>query len=67
MATDPSKGSPRFEELAKKDTSLVGEILGFLRQNKKWWLLPVVVVIFAIGALVLLSSTVAAPFIYTLF
>ena len=43
------------------------ELWGFLRQTKKWWLLPIVVVLIAFGLLTLLASTAAAPFIYTLF
>jgi hypothetical protein len=46
---------------------LVRELLDFLRNNKKWWLGPIVLAILLLGALVLLSGTAAAPFIYTLF
>lgn len=48
-------------------TSLVGEFWQFLGHNKKWWLLPIVLVFFLLGALMLLGGTAAAPFIYTLF
>lgn len=44
-----------------------GEFFAFLRENKKWWLLPVVVVLMLFGVLVFLAGTGAAPFIYTLF
>jgi hypothetical protein len=44
-----------------------GEFAVFLRDNKKWWLLPMLVVLLALGALVVLGGTAAAPFIYTLF
>jgi hypothetical protein len=43
------------------------EIALFLRQNKKWWLIPIVVAVVLVGALVLISGTALAPFIYTLF
>lgn len=57
-----------FEELAgERRSSLVGEFFSFLRHNKKWWLLPLIVVILGLGALVLLGGTAFAPFIYTLF
>lgn len=46
---------------------LLRELAAFLMNNKKWWLLPIVVVLLAFGALLVLSGTVAAPFIYTLF
>jgi hypothetical protein len=48
-------------------SSLVSELWDFLKENKKWWLAPVLVVILAFGLLVLLGGTGAAPFIYTLF
>ena len=43
------------------------DLVSFLMQNKKWWLLPVVVVTLLVGVLIILGSTAAAPFIYTLF
>lgn len=43
------------------------EFFLFLKQNKKWWLMPMVLAILVMGLLVLLGSTGAAPFIYTLF
>jgi hypothetical protein len=57
-----------FEKAAgEKDTSLGREILDLLKHNKKWWLLPILLVLALVGALVILGSTGAAPFIYTLF
>lgn len=47
--------------------SIVTEFWQFLRYNKKWWLLPIAIVFFLLGALMLLGGTAAAPFIYTLF
>ena len=47
--------------------SLLKEFLLFLRQEKKWWLLPLVVVLLALGALMVLSSgSVLSPFLYPL-
>ena len=45
----------------------LAEYWAFLRHNKKWWLLPIVIVMLLLGVLIFLSSTAAAPFIYTLF
>jgi hypothetical protein len=40
----------------------------FLRQEKKYWLVPIVVVFILFGLLIVFSQTSAvAPFIYTLF
>jgi hypothetical protein len=57
-----------FEELdAEGRASLVSEFVYFLAQNKKWWLLPILLVIGGVGLLALLAGTGAAPFIYTMF
>ena len=55
-------------QLAQEDRqSLASEFRDFLKHNKKWWLLPILVVILGLGLLVFLSGSGAAPFIYTLF
>lgn len=57
-----------FEEAAGEERiSLLTEFLYFLRDNKKWWLLPILIVLGAVGFLAVLGGTAAAPFIYTLF
>ena len=63
MKNDPES----IEALAKKKSSSLREWLGFLSSTKKWWLLPVLIVLVLLGALSVLSGSVAAPFIYTLF
>lgn len=47
--------------------SLVAEFWDFLKHNKKWWLLPILLVVLLLGMLVFLSGSGAAPFVYTLF
>jgi drug/metabolite transporter superfamily protein YnfA len=48
--------------------SLLQEFWLFLRQNKKLWLLPIVIVMLLLGALLVFAQTSAlAPFIYTIF
>jgi hypothetical protein len=69
MAEDHrSSNSNAFErEALVKRTSLPAEFWQFIVHNKKWWLIPIVAVLFLFGVLMLLGSTAAAPFIYTLF
>jgi hypothetical protein len=69
MSQTPPKPHSEFESAAADDQgeSLITEFWAFLRQNKKWWLLPIVIVMLLLGVLIFLSSTAAAPFIYTLF
>ena len=64
---DASKRREFQEEAAKGRTGLVHEFWDFLRDNKKWWMVPILVVLLVFGVLVLLSGTAVAPFIYTLF
>lgn len=57
-----------FEQAAEQDQpGVVAEFLGMLRHNKKYWLLPIVLILLAFGLLVALGGSAAAPFIYTLF
>lgn len=46
---------------------MVADLVDFLKANRNWWLIPVVLVLVAVGALLLLTATAAGPFIYTLF
>lgn len=51
-----------------KNKSLIAEFWGFLKETKKWWLLPIILMLVIAGALVVLSqSSVISPFIYALF
>jgi hypothetical protein len=47
-------------------TSLVGEFVAFLACNKKWWLLPIVLLLALFGVLAACATTGAGPFIYSL-
>ncbi len=65
------EGSKQADEFQREGesgrTGLVAEFWSFLKHNKKWWLLPILLTMLLVGALAVLSSTAAAPFIYTLF
>ena len=58
-----------FEKAAAEQGKggILREFWGFMKQNKKWWLLPLIVALLVFGLLVVLSGTGLAPFIYTLF
>jgi Family of unknown function (DUF5989) len=43
------------------------DLWGFLRQRKKFWLLPLIVITLLFGVLMVFSGSAIAPFIYTLF
>jgi hypothetical protein len=72
MATDApppdNPASKRFAAQAEEPSpGLLREFCDFLRYNKKWWLIPIVVVLLLLGVMIYLSGTVAMPFIYPLF
>jgi len=47
---------------------ILKELWAFLRVRKKFWLLPVIVVMVMLGGLlILVQGSAVAPFIYTLF
>lgn len=55
------------DEPIPEQLSLIAEFWLFLRENKKWWMIPILVVILLFGALMFFAQTPAAPLIYTLF
>ncbi len=47
---------------------LAGELWAFMRVRKKWWLLPIMLVMIVVGALLVFAhGSALAPFIYTIF
>lgn len=63
--SDPKRND--FENAAGQSGNLLSQIWQMLRQNKKYWLLPIVIVLLLLGVIIILGATSAAPFIYTLF
>lgn len=48
--------------------SFLAEFWAFLKVRKRFWMLPILIILIAFGALLILAETSAvAPFIYTLF
>jgi len=63
---EPEKNS--FEQANQGDqTSLIAEFIDFLKYNKKFWMIPLLLSLLGLGVLIMLGGTQAAPFIYTLF
>lgn len=58
-----------FEKAAQEadDRGILAEFWGFLAQNRKWWLWPVILLLLFLGLLAFLASTGFAPLVYTLF
>jgi len=68
MSQRPATHDDRsFQALAsEKRTGFLREVGQFAKQTRKWWLVPLIVVLLGIGLIIVLGGTAAAPFLYTL-
>lgn len=58
----------QFSKIAQENRpSLLKEFWLFLKHNKKWWMLPIIITLLLLGLIILLVGTAIAPFIYPLF
>jgi len=47
---------------------LLNDLLAFMKERKKYWLAPIMIIMLLLGVLIVLSQgSVVAPFIYTIF
>ncbi|QEF96993.1 hypothetical protein Mal15_10230 [Stieleria maiorica] len=62
------QGDKSFDSMAEgSDPGILREFIWFVKYNKKWWLTPILVVLLLLVVLAFVTSSPAAPFIYTLF
>lgn len=64
---DNDKEKSFAEQAEGENSNILVEFVGFLSNNKKWWLAPIIIILLLFGLLILVGSSGAAPFIYTLF
>ena len=58
----------QFVKLAEdRQPGFFSEFYSFIRQNPKWWLTPILIILFLLIALVIVGQTPLAPFIYPFF
>lgn len=77
MATQPNPQKPQRRQESEHNTllemararrpSLVREYFAYVKQNKKWWILPIILCLLLLAGLIILSGSSVAPLIYTLF
>lgn len=63
----PNGGDDFARKAEEAQPGILREFWEFLGEYRKWWLAPILVIVLLLGVFVLLASTGAAPFIYTLF
>lgn len=74
-AIDPARGlwraqrcSDSVAEMAAASLRLLAELWAYMKARKRWWLLPIVVIMVVLGGLIVLAEGSAlAPFIYAIF
>jgi hypothetical protein len=64
--SDDDEKVDSIEQLEDESSNIIMEFLDFLKENKKFWLIPIILVLLLLG-LLLFASPAAAPFIYALF
>lgn len=48
--------------------TVMGQVWGYVKAEKKWWLVPIVAVLLVVGSLLVFAhGSALAPFIYTIF
>ncbi len=65
--TQNKEGQSLAEEAKKPRIGLLREYFDFIREDRKWWMAPIIFVLLLVGVFVVLGGTSLAPFIYTLF
>lgn len=63
----PAASGSFAQQAEGKSSGLLHEFGAMLMHTKKWWLLPIVLMLLLTGLLVILSNSAFAPFIYPLF
>lgn len=62
-----SSPSPFSELPPEPEQGVLREFWSWLKHNKKFWLLPILLLLLGLGLLIILGGSSAAPFIYRLF
>ena len=57
-----------FQEASRvRGGGLFADLISFMAENKKWWLVPILLVLGLLGVFLVLGATGGAPFIYVFF
>jgi hypothetical protein len=56
-----------MEQAQEARPSIIREFADFLMHNKKWWLLPILIVLGLLGVLIFIGGSGGGIFVYTLF
>jgi hypothetical protein len=62
-----NKKTPFEQAQQEQQAGIIKEFFLFLKHNKKFWMIPILITLLALAVLILLGGTAVAPFIYTMF
>jgi hypothetical protein len=66
--SDSNRKAEDFQRQAEQaPPGLISEFIDFILHNKKWWLIPIVVVLLLLGLLVALQASGVGWALYTVF
>ena len=64
---EPETPGNLLQQAESRTPGFFAEFFAYLRHSRKWWLIPIAVILLLASALVVLSSSAIGPFIYPLF
>jgi hypothetical protein len=64
---DSGNESEFARQAGMRRSSFLSDYFYLVKTNRKWWMLPLMGLLLGFGLLMVLASTGAAPFIYTMF
>ncbi|HEX6213514.1 MAG TPA: DUF5989 family protein, partial [Vicinamibacterales bacterium] len=68
VLTERGTMAKELRELSEaRSGGVVAQIWGFIRDTRKWWLTPIILMMLLLGLLFVIGGSGAAPFIYTIF
>ena len=59
--------SPENDGESPDERGLLAECVAVLRQDKRWYVIPIVLALLLLTAVAVIGGRAAAPFVYTLF
>ena len=67
LESDKTNTDEFSRQAERADKGIIVEVFSMLHHNKKWWLTPIILCLFAAGFVLVVGGSAAAPYIYALF
>lgn len=67
LQTSGEADSDFAKQAEAPERGFIAELIAFLRENKRWWLIPIIISLVLLALLLFLGQSPLSPFVYTLF